>query len=148
MKSFLTRAPIALLVSAICAPAFGQAGVASSASRFDGNWTEIIDCPSNTEESGARGYHFQFPATIKDGVLAASVGVEDTPGALRIDGPIRSDGSAELRARGRTGNPEYAVKQPSSGTPYSYRIKAQFEGDKGSGTRIEARVCNFVFAKK
>ncbi|MGI9027125.1 MAG: hypothetical protein ACR2GP_16430 [Burkholderiaceae bacterium] len=134
-----------LLTIGVCAPVFGQA---LSSSRFDGDWTVSIDCPSNTEESGAKGYRFQFPAVVKDGVLAASVGMEGWSASLRIEGPIRSDGSAELRARGRTGNPEYAAKQPLSGTPYSYRIKAQFDDDKGTGSRIETRVCNFVFARK
>lgn len=148
MKSFLKFISCAILAVMTFTPVFGQAGASTSPSRFDGNWIGTIDCPSNSEESGAKGYHFQFPVTIKDGVLAASGAVADSPASLRIDGPIRSDGSAELRARGRTGKPEYAVKQPSSGTPYAYRIKAQFEGDKGTGSRIEARVCNFVFAKK
>ncbi len=141
----LNRLSCTLLAVAACAPAFGQA---VPASRFDGDWVGNIDCPSNTEESGAKGYRYQFPAVVKDGVFAASVGAENSPGSLRVEGPIRPDGSAELRARGRTGNPEYAAKHPSSGTPYAYRIKVQFDGDKGSGSRIETRVCNFVFVKK
>ena len=134
-----------MLLVAAYAPTFAQP---APASRFDGDWVGNIDCPSNTEESGARGYRYRFPAMVKDGVFAASIGSENSPGSLHIEGPIRPDGSAELRARGRTGNLEYALEQPSSGTPNSYRVKAQFDGDKGTGSRIEARACNFVFAKK
>jgi hypothetical protein len=107
-----------------------------------------LNCPSNTEESGAKGYSYQFTANVTSGVLVGSYGTEGTPGSRRIEGPIRSDGSAELLARGRTGNPEYAVKKPTSGTPYSYRIKAQLEDIQGAGTRLEARVCNFSFTKQ
>ena len=106
----------AMLLVAACAPTFAQP---AAASRFDGDWMGDIDCPSNTEESGARGYRYRFPAMVKDGVFAAHVGSENSPGSLQIEGPIQPDGSAELRARGRTGNPEYAAKHPSSGTPYS-----------------------------
>jgi hypothetical protein len=70
-----------------------------------------------------------------------------TPPPLRIEGPIQPDGEATLRARGRTGNPDYAAKKPSSGTAYSYKIKAHFEPAKGSGSRVEARVCNFTFTR-
>lgn len=80
--------------------------------------------------------------------MTASAGTDDSPGSLRIEGPIAADGSAEFRARGRTGNPDFAVKHPSSGTRYIYRIKAQFDNDKGTGTRVEARLCNFAFAKR
>lgn len=144
MNSVCNRWPLAILAVAACVPAFGQA----ASSRFDGAWEVAIDCPSNTEESGAKGYRYRFPGIVANGVLTASAGTDDSPGSLRIDGPIAADGSAEFQARGRTGNPDFAVKHPSSGTRYTYRIKAQFDGEKGTGARIEARVCNFAFAKR
>lgn len=125
-----------------------QSAAAADPSRFDGAWNVRIDCPSNTEESAAKGYKYDFPATVVNGRLSGRHGEEGTPGSLRVEGPIQPDGTAELLARGRTGNPDYAVNRPSSGTAYSYRIKARFEGAKGTGSRLEARVCNFVFTKQ
>lgn len=104
-----------------------------------------IHCPSNTEESGAKGYKYEFPATVTNGLLTGSHGEEGSAGSLRIEGAIQPDGEATIRARGRTGNPDYAVKRLSSGTAYSYTIKAHFEPGKGTGTRMESRVCNFTF---
>ena len=117
-------------------------------SQFDGKWSVRISCPSNTEESGAKGYSYDFPASVVNGALTGSHGEAGTAGSLRIEGQISADGSTELRARGRTGNPDYAVKKPSFGTAYAYRIKGQFERTRGTGKRLEARVCNFTFTKQ
>ena len=146
MKAGLLAAVVAVALAPRLAGA--QAASAADASRFDGAWIVRIDCPSNTEESAAKGYKYDFPATVSAGYLAGHQGEESAPGSLRIEGPIQPDGSAEFLARGRTGNPDYAVKRPSSGTPYSYRIKARFEGTRGTGSRLETRICNFVFVKK
>lgn len=139
-----------VLVFAIClavSAARSQTHVAPSSSPFDGVWKVRIACPSNTEDSGAKGYTYEFPATVANGFLSASHGVEGTAGSLRIEGSIPADGNALLLARGRTGNPDYAAKKPSPGTAYSYTIKAHFEPASGSGTRMEARTCNFVFKR-
>ena len=106
-----------------------------------------IDCPNNTEESATKGYRYEFAATVTNGVLRSRHLDDDSPGLLSIEGRIAPDGSATLRARGRTGNPEYAARQPGSGTPYSYRIAARFEPTVGSGERIETRVCHFAFRR-
>ena len=138
-----------ILTMALASPAgHAQAGTPPPpATPFDGAWTVNIHCPSNTEESGAKGYKYDFPAKVVNGYLSGSHGEEGTAGSLRIEGPIQPDGEATLRARGRTGNPDYAAKKPSSGTPYSYKIKAHFESARGSGSRVEARVCNFTFTR-
>ena len=140
----------AVAVAVVLAPqvAGAQSASAADSSRFDGAWTVRIDCPSNTEESAAKGYKYDFPATVAQGHLSGHHGDEGTPGSLRIEGPIQPDGSAEFLARGRTGNPDYAARRPSSGTPYSYRIQARFEGARGTGSRLETRVCNFVFVRQ
>jgi hypothetical protein len=78
------------------------------------------------------------------GVAAA----EDAPGSLRIDGPIQPDGNADLIAKGLTGHPDNAVRHHTPATPYTYRIKARFEGSKGVGTRLDARKCDFTFTKQ
>ena len=62
-------------------------------------------------------------------------GEEGSAGSLHIEGPIQADGSAELHARGRTNNPDYAVNKPSRGSAYTYRIKAQFDDKTGKGSR-------------
>jgi len=141
---------LAVAAAAVIAPQFAGAQPAPSTdpSRFDGTWNVRIDCPSNTEESAAKGYKYDFPASVAQGRLSGHRGDEGTAGSLRIEGPIQADGSAELLARGNTGNPDFAAKRPSSGTPYSYRIKARFEGARGTGSRLETRVCNFVFTKQ
>jgi hypothetical protein len=73
---------------------------------------------------------------------------EDAPGSLRIEGPIQPDGTAELIAKGLTGHPDNAVGHHAPATPYTYRIKARFEGSKGVGTRLDARKCDFTFTKQ
>lgn len=118
-----------------------------AAPRFDGAWTVRIQCPSNTEDSGAKGYAYSFPATVRDGFLSGSHGEEGTAGSLKVEGQIQPNGDAILRARGRTGNPDYAVRKPASGSPYTYTIKAHFEENAGTGSRLEARVCEFAFAR-
>ena len=69
-------------------------------SQFDGKWSVRISCPSNTEESGAKGYSYDFPASVVNGALTGSHGEAGTAGSLRIEGQISADGSFE-----RTGEP-------------------------------------------
>ncbi|MEO8278393.1 MAG: hypothetical protein ABI564_01805 [Ideonella sp.] len=150
MQMNLYTAIFALLASS--ASLFPLAALAQvepvAQSQFDGIWMVGIACPSNTEDSGAKGYRFDFPAKVEDGVFSGSHGEEGTAGSLKIEGQIPTDGNAEFRARGRTGNPDYAAKRPSAGTPYSYKIKAHFERTSGTGSRIGVRVCDFTFTKQ
>jgi hypothetical protein len=115
---------------------------------FDGDWLVSMSCPSNTENSAARGYKRQFPATVRDGVLHGEIGVAEAPGWLRIEGRVDGDGSALLEASGRTGDPDFAVAHPPSSTAYAYRIEARFEPSRGTGKRLDQRVCSFVFERK
>jgi hypothetical protein len=146
MNPSVLALPIVLVATIAQAQAQAQPA-APAVTRFDGAWTVRIQCPSNSEDSGAKGYAYSFPATVKDGLLSGSHGEEGSAGSLKIEGPIQSDGDATLQARGRTGNPDYAVKRPASGSPYSYTIKAHFDASSGTGSRMEARVCNFTFAR-
>ena len=140
---------IAFVACAVSSMAQAQpAAQASAGARFDGSWRVTIACPNNTEKSAARGYRRQFDATVKDAVLSGEIGNAKSPGWLRIDGSIGADGSALLDARGRTGDPEYAVEHPAPSTPYSYRIEAHFDDRHGTGKRLEQRVCNFDFDRK
>jgi hypothetical protein len=124
------------------------AGESGPETQFDGIWSVTISCPDEVAGTGARGYTFQFVADVKQGVLHAQYRTLDSPGSLTLEGKIKSDGVAELNAHGRTGNPEYAVNRLSTGTPYSYLIKAQFAATRGTGTRIDTRPCTFVFSKR
>ena len=116
--------------------------------RFDGAWTVAMSCPTNTEKSAARGYKREFPAQVKDGQLSGEIGAAEAPGWLRIEGRIGADGAARLDARGRTGDPDYAVNQPPPSSPYSFHIEARFEGARGSGRRLEQRACDFAFTRR
>jgi hypothetical protein len=123
-------------------------GVAAAQETFDGAWRGVITCAPHAEDGGARGYSYGFPAQVKNGVFHAERKAEDAPGSLRIDGPIQPDGTAELIAKGLTGHPDNAVRHPTPATPYTYRIKARFEGAKGVGTRLDARKCDFTFTRQ
>jgi len=117
--------------------------------RFDGAWNVNIRCTDHMEgNSLARGYAFQFPAEVKDGVLHGQHKPRSAPGSLTIDGRIQPDGTAELKANGVTDAPEFSVNNIAKGTPYAYRINAHFDDSQGTGSRIEGRTCNFSFTKK
>ncbi len=133
----------AILLATLCAT-----NARAEPSRFDGAWDVTIDCPSNSEPSNAKGYTYRFPAIVRDGALVGGRGKADEPGSLHVEGPIADDGSAMLQATGRTGDPAYAARHPSFGSPYGYRIKAQFDEARGTGTRLEARACSFVFVRR
>ena len=107
-----------------------------------------MSCSNVAEGTGARGYNYQFVAEVKDGLLRAQHRVPDSAGSLSIEGKIAPDGAAELHARGRTGNPDYAVNRLAEGTPISYRIRAKFEGSQGQGERLDTRPCSFQFSKR
>jgi hypothetical protein len=119
------------------------------AGRFDGAWNVAIKCSDHTEgKTIARGYAFQFPAEVKDGVLHGQHKNKGAPGSLTLDGKIQPDGTADLKANGVTDEPEYTLNYNARGTPYAYRVKARFEDSRGTGSRVEGRTCNYSFAKK
>jgi hypothetical protein len=139
---------VIFLVCAASSLTQAQPSDGAAAARFDGEWTVTMDCPTNTEKSAARGYKRQLPARVKDGLLSGEIGAPDTPGWLRIDGRIAADGNALFDAHGRTGDPDYAVNHPPPSSAYAFHIEARFEGARGSGRRLEQRVCNFAFDRR
>ena len=138
---------IATVGSMLCSASVVAQSVDTSA-RFDGDWLVTITCPNNTERSAARGYKRQFPARVSDGRIVGEIGTENGPGWLRIEGQIGADGNAMLDARGRTGDPEFAVNQPPPSSPYAYHVEARFDGRRGTGRRLEQRVCSFDFVRR
>ena len=53
-----------------------------------------------------------------------------------------------LYVDGIVGAAPFAVGQRPSGTSYGYHVNTHFDGNQGSGTRVEGRPCTVVFAKK
>ena len=116
----------------------------SNSRRFDGIWTTILSCSNS---NGALGYSFEFPATVKDGVLHAEKGTRGQPGWLQLYGKILDDGSADLYANGIVGAAPFAVGQRPAGTEYGYHVAAQFSATSASGHRVEGRPCSVVFSR-
>jgi hypothetical protein len=126
------------------------AGAQAAGGHFDGNWTTHLACEAHGETPA---YKWMFPSVIKDSNFHGVHGEEGAGGYLLIEGPIASDGSAKLSAKGTVTQSHahgvFAIK----GNNYSYNIKAQFGADKGTGSRDEGigilgRNCTFEFDKQ
>lgn len=143
-------AALCLLTVYILSPSStrSQSQSPSSLTKFDGEWSVRLDCPSNTESSGAKGYIFDFTAHVKSGVIKAQHGEEGKPASLTLDGTILDTGDAIIYAHGYTGSPEFTIKRPPKGSGYSYKIKAHFNETSGIGTRVEGRACTITFTKQ
>lgn len=129
-----------------CAMAVVAAGARADEAhgRFDGVWMTIVSC---TNSNGALGYSFEFPSTVRDGVLHGEKGTKGEPGWLQLDGRIQPDGSADLYASGLVGAAPYAVGQRPAGSAYGYHLETRFTGDSGSGRRVEGRPCTATFTR-
>ncbi len=141
----MRRAAVFVLALAIVAsPLAGRP--AASAGSFDGHWAVTLTCEKASD--GALGYVFQFPAEVKDGQLHGEHGIAGHPSWLAIDGQINSAGDAAILADGLTGLSDYNLGRVVQGAPYTYRIKAHFDGARGAGTRVSgARACKVEFLK-
>lgn len=138
--AFRRLAHAALLLAAVPA--------ASAATRFDGAWKVTLRCPPHqAADDDAKGYTHRFAGEVHDGVLRAVHGQEGEPGWHLLQGPIAEDGGATLRLQGIVSNAAYAIRDAARGKPYSYRVKAQFDADRGSGQRLTGRVCTFTFER-
>src|SRR5580658_6576694 len=144
---FSTGLPRALAIASSCAAIliFGAARADDVVSRFDGVWDTMISCPNS---NGALGFSYQFPSTVKDGVLHGEKGAKGEPGWLTIDGKISRDGASSIYADGLVGASQFAVGQRPAGTSYGYHIDAKFSDTTGTGTRVEGRPCKVTFTKK
>lgn len=140
----MTRIMILLNIGVTLAFASAAMAVGDTA-RFDGTWDTTLSCSNST---GALGYSFQFPSTVKDGVLHGQKGDEGKPGWLQLQGKIQSDGTATIYAKGLVGAKEYAVGHRPAGTEYGYHIEGKFSDKEGSGKRVEGRPCEVSFVKK
>jgi hypothetical protein len=86
-------------------------------------------------------------SVVKDGMFHAEKGAKGRPGWLTIDGPIKPDGRAKFYADGLVGAADAAVGHRPAGTEYGYHVDATFNGDEGSGKRVEGRRCDFTFSR-
>ena len=138
---------IAVLATAIAAllEASEASGAGAGVARFDGLWTTTVSCPA---ASDAMGYSFEVPTEVKAGVLHGERLQPGQAGHLLIDGQIRNDGHAELYAKGMVGAAQFAVGQRPKGTDYGYHVVAQFKESQGTGSRVEGRRCDLVFARR
>ena len=118
--------------------------------RYDGTYTTHLACVAHGDTPA---YQWEFPSEVKDNVFHGQHGEEGGPGYLVIDGKINDDGTAKLEAKGTvTHNNAHGIFA-MKGNNYSYNIKAQFTGDKGTGSRDEGagilgRACTFEFDKQ
>jgi hypothetical protein len=112
---------------------------------FDGVWNTIVSCES---ASGALGYSFEFPSTVKANTLHGERGLKNQAGWLQIDGKILPDGSANLYADGLIGAAQAAVGHVQAGTEYGYHVDTKFSDASGNGHRVEGRPCSVMFTKE
>jgi hypothetical protein len=134
---------VALLL--VLAPWAARAAPPEAPSRFDGAWTTNVSCP---DTDGAKGFTYDLPTTIENGVLHAERKREGEPGHLVIDGRVGPDGHAELYAKGVVGASQYAVGQAPAGTGYGYHVNALFQDASGTGRRVEGRHCDLTFTRQ
>ena len=129
---------------ALCALS-GLCAHADEKSPYDGVWQTTLSC---VNASGALGYSFKFPSSVKDGVLHGQKGTAHEAGWLSIDGSIAADGTADLYVDGLVGASAMAVGQRPAGTKYGYHVAARFSGDRAEGHRVEGRPCTVVFERE
>jgi hypothetical protein len=112
----------------------------------DGTWSVSLTCPD--EPGGARHYTYEFSAQVAGGTFRGEHGAPGAPGWLLLEGPIQSDGTAALNAKGLTGQPLQTLYGLAGGTPYAYRMNARFAGGRGTASRVEGRPCTAAFTRQ
>ena len=122
-----------------------KTGATTPTTQFDGLWQTTLSCK---DASGALGYSFRFPSTVKNGVLHGQKGTAHEAGWLQIDGSLRPDGVADLYVEGLVGAAPFAMGQRPAGTAYGYHVEAQFSVDHAEGHRVEGRPCTVVWTRE
>ncbi len=125
-------------------------GAQTAGTRFDGTWTTSMACDASTHMPA---YQWTFTSTIANGTLHGQHGEEGGPGYMVVDGPLNSDGSAKLHAKGTVQAGKAGVITEMKGNKYDYYIEAKFTETTGSGTRdkgmgLLGRPCTFEFTKQ
>ncbi|MEO8079064.1 MAG: hypothetical protein ABI641_00945 [Caldimonas sp.] len=145
MSRFTIVSTVAL--AALSSFAFA-ARAADEPSPFDGSWEVTLTCPPHHEDDDAKGYRQQFRAEVTDGLLDGTHGKEGEPSWHHLFGRIAPDGKAHLTLDGIVSNPAYAINNAQRGKPYSYRVRATFDGPTGTGQRLGKRKCSFDFRRR
>ncbi len=123
-----------------------SSGAVASGHPFDGTWKLTIVCPP-AERLKAAGYTQSLAVTVTNGNLRGELGRPGTPGAFQIEGPVRPDGTALLKARGVVNDTSRAAGNAPVGAIYEYSVDARFSGPKGNGKRTEMRPCDLTFER-
>jgi hypothetical protein len=92
----------------------------TAASQFDDAWTTVMSCDAYGQMPA---YAWTFIGSIKDGAFRAQHSEEGAPGYLVIDGPIDTDGSAKLHARGTVTQSQAHGVFALKGNNYDYNTK-------------------------
>lgn len=122
------------------------AAQAPGASGFDGQWAVLLTCPPSPD--GALPFTWRFPAEIRGAVFHGVYGTVGQPASMSLDGRLQSDGSAQLQARGLTGQSAYNLNQTTRGVPFHYDVTARFDAAQGTGSWVTKRICQFTFTKQ
>ena len=144
---------VPLLLSAVAA-ALAQTPAVSNSQRgvghFDGSWTTKMACDASEHMPA---YSWTFVSTISNSAFHGQHGEEGGPGYLVVDGPINTDGSAKLHAKGKVQSGKAGIVTQLKGNKYDYYIEAKFTDTTGAGKRdagagILGRPCTFEFTKE
>jgi len=130
----------------ICTPV----ALAAQTGHYDGAWNTSMSCEAS---SRMPAYKWTFVSTVTNGVLHGQHGQEGGPGYMVIDGPIKSDGSAKLHAKGTVEAGKAGVVTQLKGNKYDYNVETKFTDTTGTGKRdvgagILGRPCTFEFTKQ
>lgn len=143
---------LTIVLTALSAGLFAAAASAQSPTpnnaAFDGKWSVVLTCPpQNEDDDGAKGYVHRWSVEVKGGIMHGTYGTEGEPSYHLLSGIIAPDGKADLKLDGIVSRPDYAINNAWRGKPYTYRVRAKFEGEHGTGVRAGRRKCEFAFAK-
>jgi hypothetical protein len=143
MSMNLKTAAIAAMLAALPAAAMA----ADDVSRFDGTWSATYVCPATTSPP-SMAYQWHFLVAVSDGKVSGQFNNPGRPNSAKIVGLIKPDGSAGVRLDGLTGNAQTTMGQVSAGTPFTARIRAHFDAQRGDGTRLGGRPCTITFMRQ
>ena len=126
---------------------FTPVTLAAQTGHYDGACNTSMSCDAS---SRMPAYKWTFVSTVTNGVLH---GQQGGPGYMVIDGPIKSDGSAKLHAKGTVEPGKAGVVTQLKGNKYDYNVEAKFTDATGTGKRDEGagilgRPCAFEFTKQ
>ncbi|MGA9585570.1 MAG: hypothetical protein WBQ95_09595 [Terracidiphilus sp.] len=94
----------AIRVLAVCALIYFP-GISIAVEKFDGNWVTKMECPP---KGNTQGYMWVIQSSIENSNFHGEHGTASQGGYLLIEGKIKEDGSAKLKANGIVASRKYA----------------------------------------